>query len=144
MASQILPMCNGAASRARVFQRQGVTLTLPAHSRSGVRDHDGTVIFAMVAADVLSDDWGFSCLLWRPRGDAETLEHCRLAMRRGTAEGFLFYADGAQRDGASGGEQPGALPRHAAEAAPQNYELFSDGGAARSRALMSDASGAQL
>ena len=98
MASQILPMCNGAASRARVFQRQGVTLTLPAHSRSGVRDHDGTVIFAMAAADVLSDDWGFSCLLWRPRGDAETLEHCRLAMRRGTAEGFLFYADGAQRD----------------------------------------------
>lgn len=98
MASQILPMCNGAVSRARVFQRQGVTLTLPAHSRSGVRAHDGTVIFAMAADDVLSDDWGFSCLLWRPRGDDEMLEHCRLAMRCGLAEGFLFYADGAHRD----------------------------------------------
>lgn len=104
MASQILPMCNGAASRARVFERQGVTLTFPAQSRSGVRDHDGMVVFAMAAADVLSDDWGFSCLLWRPGargttpGEHEMLEHCRLAVRRGGAEGFLLYADGAKGD----------------------------------------------
>ena len=95
MASQILSMCNRATSRARVFQRQGVTLTLPAQSRSGVRDDDGTVVFAMAAADVLSDDWGFSCLLWRAPGDPEMLEHCRLAVRCGVAEGFLLYADGS-------------------------------------------------
>ena len=102
MASQILPMCNGAASRARYFQRQGVTLTFPAQSRSGVRDHDGTIVFAMAAADVLSDDWGYSCLLWRPGargpGEHEMLEHCRLAVYRGVAEGFLLYADDANHD----------------------------------------------
>jgi hypothetical protein len=108
MAVQILSMCNGAVSRARAFESQGVTLTFPARSRSGVRDCDGVVVFAMAAVLVRIDDWGSSCLLWAPApraaaaaaaldraSDRESLEHCRLAVRCGLAEGFLLYGDEA-------------------------------------------------
>jgi hypothetical protein len=99
MASQVFSMCNGAASRARLFQQQGVTLQFPARSRSGVRDYDGVVVFAMAAAEVRRHDWGFSCLLWTPASsDGERLEHCRLARRCGIAEGFLWYGDEATSD----------------------------------------------
>ena len=102
MASAILPMWNGALARASAFQSQGVTLTFPARSRSGVRDADGMVVFAIAAALVRQEHWGFSCLLWAPAPraaataldeaiHAETLDHCRLAMRHGVAEGFLVY-----------------------------------------------------
>ena len=64
---------------------------------SGVRDEDGVVVFAMPAAEVHADPWGFSCLLWRPASrDTERLRHCRLAVRNGMAEGFLLYGDAAQ------------------------------------------------
>ena len=95
MASQVFSMCNSAASRALAFQQQGVTLQFPARSRSGVRD-DGVVVFAIPAAEVRRDDWGFSCLLWTPASsDLERLEHCRLAQRCGIAEGFMLYRDDA-------------------------------------------------
>jgi hypothetical protein len=100
MASRILQLCNGAAARARAFERYGVIVTYPALSRSGVREHDGMVVFAIVAAEVRTDDWGCSSVLWRPLSrDDEALEHCRLAVRRGGAEGFLIYADHASEDG---------------------------------------------
>ena len=106
MASQIYPLCNGATSRARVFHLQGVTLQFLARSRSGVRDYDGVVVFAMGESEVRMDDWGFSCLLWAPArrrsGDAidqaselERLQHCRLALRCGIAEGFVLYGEEA-------------------------------------------------
>jgi len=96
MASQVFSMCTSAASRARAFQQQGVTLQFPARSRSGVRDYDGVIVFAMAAAEVRRDDWGFSCLLWTPASsDLERLGHCRLAQRCGIAEGFLLYRDEA-------------------------------------------------
>lgn len=100
MASRILQLCNDAAVRARAFERHGVAIRYPAQSRSGVRDHDGMVMFAIAAKDVRADDWGCSSLLWRPRSrDDEALLHCRLAVRRGVAEGFLTYADRASEDG---------------------------------------------
>ena len=100
MASRILQLCNGAAARARSFERYGVVIRFPALSRSGVREHDGMVVFAIAAAEVRTDDWGCSSLLWRPLSrDEEALEHCRLAVRRGMAEGFLIYADNASKDG---------------------------------------------
>jgi len=96
MASQILQLCNGAATRARAFERYGVIVKSPALSRSGVRGHDGMVVFAIAANAVRTDDWGCSSLLWRPLSrDSEALEHCRVAVRRGVAEGFLIYADPA-------------------------------------------------
>jgi hypothetical protein len=95
-------MWNSALARASAFQSQGVTPTFPARSRSGVRDVDGVVVFAIAAALVRQEHWGFSCLLWAPApsaaataldqaSHAETLDHCRLATRHGTAEGFLVY-----------------------------------------------------
>lgn len=109
MASEVLPLSNIAALRAFVFAWQGVNLQFPARSRSGVRDCDGMVVFAMLAAEVQAHDWGLSCLLWAPAapaGDvaaqAEMLRHCRAAERCGMAEGFLLYgddADATRRDG---------------------------------------------
>lgn len=104
MASQVLPMWNGALSRARAFEWKGVTLKFPARSRSGVRADDGVVLFALPAAQVRVDDCGCSCLLWVParHGAArsmdravhqEVLRHCRLALIHGIAEGFLIHGD---------------------------------------------------
>ena len=100
MASRIFQLCNGAAARARAFERYGVSVTHPALSRSGMREHDGMVVFAIEPAEVRTDDWGCSSLLWRPPSrDDEALQHCRLAVRRGSAEGFLVYTDGISEEG---------------------------------------------
>ena len=101
---QVLSMCRGAVSIARAFEWRGVTLKFPALSRSGVRSEDGMVVFAMPKARVRVNDWGCSCLLWVPSdADAgrktdfesglERLQHCRLAIRHGVAEGFLLDGD---------------------------------------------------
>src|SRR5687768_17862060 len=82
MTSRIIQLCNDAAVRARAFERHGVITKRPAQSRSGVRDHDGVVVFAIAAKDVRADDWGCSSLLWSPLSpDDEALLHCRLAVR---------------------------------------------------------------
>lgn len=111
MATPILAMCNAAVRRALAFRSQGVSLKFPARSRSGVRDCDGLVVFAMAAAQVRVDEWGCSCLLWAPASrsadaidgasERERLEHCRAAVRCGMAEGFLLYGDEApvEREG---------------------------------------------
>lgn len=95
--SLILPMTNGAVLRSRFFHSHGVTLESQSRSRSGVREDDGMVIFAMPVERIKVDAWGCSCLLWarcdRPLDDAlsvETLHHCRLAVQHGLAEGFLL------------------------------------------------------
>jgi hypothetical protein len=96
----ILPLSNRAVLRARFFQSHGVTLESQARSRSGVREGDGMVMFAMPVERVRVDAWGCSCLLWtvcdRLLDDAisvETLRHCRLAVQHGVAEGFLLGSD---------------------------------------------------
>jgi hypothetical protein len=100
--SLILPLTNGAALRARFFRSHGVTLESGVHSRSGVREEDGMVVFAMPVERISVDAWGCSCLLWKGRDrrldDAhgvETLHHCRLAVQHGIAEGFLLGRDHA-------------------------------------------------
>jgi hypothetical protein len=100
--SVILPFPNGARSRAEFFHSHGVTLECQTRSRSGVRDDDGMVVFAMPHNRVRIDPWGCSCLLWTS-GDArsdeainvEMLRHCRLAVQHGLAEGFLLARDHA-------------------------------------------------
>ena len=103
---QILSLWTGALSIARAFEWRGVTLKFPSLSRSGVRGDDGMIVFAMPRARVRVDDWGSSCPLWIPSGAGprgemerpsglERLQHCRLAMRHGLAEGFLLDADDA-------------------------------------------------
>jgi hypothetical protein len=101
MGLPILSMPNSAASRAQFFGSHGVTLELPARSRSGVRAHDGMVVFALPVARVRVDAWGCSCLLWAGKDDRiddavmERARHCRLAVRHGGAEGFLLGRDDA-------------------------------------------------
>lgn len=98
--AQVLPML----TRARAFYSRGVLLSLPARSRSGVRNDDGMVVFAMPAHAVRIDECGCLCPLWLPADRAgederdreiseEVLEHCRLAVHHGLAEGFLLYGD---------------------------------------------------
>ena len=100
--SVILPLTNGAVLRARFFRLHGVILQSQSRSRSGVRDEDGMVVFAMPTERVSVDAWGCSCLLWaganRLLHDAlsvDTLRHCRLAVQHGVAEGFLVDRDQA-------------------------------------------------
>lgn len=104
MAScRVLPVREGARLIAQAFKCRGVNLKHPAHSRSGLRDGDGVVVFAMPESRVRVNDWGCSCPLWLPsdaRGgqdvhaaiSREKLQHCMLAVRLGMAEGFLLDA----------------------------------------------------
>jgi hypothetical protein len=96
-------------SRFRAFEMRGVTLKYPSHSWGGVRADDGTVILALWAGDIFTDGQGSSCLLWTSQGDGahgwtdsasreERLEHCRLAVQHGGAEGLLVYGDSAAVD----------------------------------------------
>ena len=96
-------------SRFRAFEMRGVTLKYPSRSWGGVRADDGVVILALWAGDIFSDSHGSSCLLWTPYGDGahgwgdkacseERLEHCRLAVLHGGAEGLLVYGDTAAVD----------------------------------------------
>jgi hypothetical protein len=102
-------MCSAEVARLRAFQRQGVSPQFPARSRSGLRGEDGMVVFALPAAMVRRDEWGGCCPLWLPdcthaagsmdrAVGLEVLEHCRLAMRNGVAEGFLLYRDDASAE----------------------------------------------
>lgn len=100
--SVILPLTNGAVLRAQFFRLHGVTLQSQSRSRSGVRDEDGMVVFAMPAERVSVDVWGCSCLLWAGSNrllhsalGVERLRHCRLAVQQGQAEGFLINKDQA-------------------------------------------------
>lgn len=100
VSRQVLPLWTGARSIARAFEWRGVTLKFPSLSRSGVRGDDGMIVFAMPRAQVRVNDWGCSCPLWLPSDAAlrdierpsglERLQHCRLAIRHGAAEGFLL------------------------------------------------------
>lgn len=93
------------ATQARIlaFEALGVTLKFPTDSLSGVRADDGMVVFALPAGDVRADKHGHCALLWAPARRAaagtierasseERLEHCRMALIQGRAEGFLFRA----------------------------------------------------
>ena len=104
--SLIVPMKNGVALRARFFHSHGVSLESESRSRSGVREEDGVVVFAMQSERVSVDAWGCSCLLWGGSnclaGDAlgsEMLRHCKLAVQQGLAEGFLLDQDQAPIEG---------------------------------------------
>lgn len=93
-------------SRAQAFDAQGVSLKFPNRSWSGVRFEDGVVVLAMHEDHVLSDEDGYSCLLWTPSGEdtvwmdapskQERLEHCRLAVQQGHADGLLVRGEMAQ------------------------------------------------
>ena len=87
-------------TRVQAFVEQGVSLRFPARSWSGVRADDGAVVIAIREGEVQSAFDGFRCLLWAPVIEgatewidrpvkAERLQHCRLALLNGGAEGLM-------------------------------------------------------
>jgi hypothetical protein len=102
-------------SRTKAFQARGVYLPDVANSWSGVRKADGVVVMSLWAGGIVSGNDGCSCLLWGPNVEGSRpwsdtgpgkvrLEHCRLALKQGGAEGLLVH-----------GEQlAGHLPEHKA------------------------------
>ena len=94
--------------RRKAFEMRGVQLNAGMSSWGGVRSSDGMVVLSLWADDVRQEKGGCSCLLWapndagaRPWSDSvagkERLQHCKLALERGQAEGFLVH--GVRRDG---------------------------------------------
>ena len=88
--------------RRSAFRMRGVHLNAGMSSWGGVRQSDGVVVLSLWADDVRREHGGCSCLLWaankagsRPWSDTpagkERLEHCKLAMEKGEAEGFLVH-----------------------------------------------------
>jgi hypothetical protein len=88
--------------RRSAFRMRDVQLNAGMSSWGGVRHSDGLVVLSIWADDVRSEEGGCSCLLWAPntrgsrpwsdmRAGKERLEHCKLAMQRGEAEGFLVH-----------------------------------------------------
>ena len=88
-------------SRSRAFEARGVFLQDTRGSWSGVRKSDGTVVMTIWAKGVASGNGACSYLLWAPNVDGsrpwsdkaagrERLEHCRLALKQGGAEGLLL------------------------------------------------------
>jgi hypothetical protein len=89
-------------SRGKAFELHGVSPRSRTWSRGGIRT-DGAVVLTVPAADVQKAASGSSCLLWGPNvddsrpwsdtpGGQERLEHCRIALERGAADGLLAYA----------------------------------------------------
>lgn len=95
-------------TRGKAFELRGVSPQSRTWSRGGVRAEDGTVVVIVPFEEVQKADGGNSHLLWGPNvdgarpwsdqpGGKERLEHSRLALERGGAEGMLAYAKGADR-----------------------------------------------
>ncbi len=93
-------------SRQEAFVAQGVTLRSAETSWSGLRDDDGSVVFAIRDAEIEPDVEGFRCLLWSPlmaiaevvlagATRRERLEHCLLAQAWGAADGLVVGGAGS-------------------------------------------------
>ena len=91
-------------SRNKAFETRGVTLRDARTSWSGVRKSDGAVVISLWADAIQSAGAGCSSLLWapnvggsRPWSDGaagkERLEHCKLVLSGGRAEGVLVYGE---------------------------------------------------
>lgn len=90
--------------RSSAFGARGVWLQDPRTSWSGIRKGDGMVVIALWRAAVQSINGRCACLLWSPNKDGarpwsdsaagkERLEHCKLAMEHGVAEGLLVHGE---------------------------------------------------
>jgi hypothetical protein len=95
-------------SRRSAFQMRGVQLNAGMSSWGGVRPSDGVVVFALWADDVRREHGACRYLLWAPNeagsrpwsdkpGGKERLEHCKIAVQKGEAEGILVH--GVRIDG---------------------------------------------
>jgi hypothetical protein len=96
-------------TRGKAFEIRGVPLASRTYSRSGIREEDGKVMFAVPFTDIQKSDTANSALLWAPNvsgshpwsdkpGGKERLEHCKVALQRGEAEAMLAYEKGMDAD----------------------------------------------
>ena len=111
-------------TRSKAFEMHGVVLGNRIWSRGG-RRADGAVVMTIRAEEVQKLESGNSCLLWGPNDKAESrpwsdkpggkerLEHCRIALERGAAEGLLTY--GKREAGAAPGDNGTSADRVDAE-----------------------------
>jgi hypothetical protein len=94
-------------SRSKAFELHGVIPANRVWSRGGIRS-DGAVVLTVRADEVHKAEAGSSSLLWAPNigdshpwsdtpGGRERLEHCRIALERGTAQGLLIYGTKTDR-----------------------------------------------
>ena len=94
-------------SREKAFAIHGAKPRSRIWSCGALRE-DGAVLLTMRAQEVRKAAAARSCLLWAPNvagsnpwadspGGQERLEHCRIALERGAAEGLLIYGKHAQR-----------------------------------------------
>jgi hypothetical protein len=94
-------------SRQEAFTAQGVTLAAADSSWSGLRDEDGSVVFALADTEIEPCRDGFRCRLWAPLMDRtgpaaqrvaslERLTHCLLARAMGGADGLVVAGPLAQ------------------------------------------------
>jgi hypothetical protein len=92
-------------TRGKAFEKHGVVPANRVWSRGGVRA-DGAVVFVIRADEVQKTDGPDRHLLWAPNigdsnpwsdtaGGKERLQHCRIALERGVAEGLLIYGNRA-------------------------------------------------
>jgi hypothetical protein len=88
-------------TRGKAFEKHGVVPANRVWSRGGVKA-DGAVVFVIRADEVQKGDGPDNYRLWAPNignsqpwsdtpGGRERLEHCRIALERGAAEGLLIY-----------------------------------------------------
>ena len=103
------PVPSSRVSRMQAFEDQGVALSYPQRSWSGVRALDGGVVIAMREGEIQAAFDGFRCLLWSPVIEGATewvdrpmkrerLGHCRLAFALGGADGLVTRGPAAQVD----------------------------------------------
>lgn len=91
-------------SRSMAFGMRGVHVHNRLWSRSGVRQSDGAIVFALWADQIQTVDGVCQYLLWAPNTEGarpwsdtpagqERLDHCRRASEGGNAEGLLVYGE---------------------------------------------------
>lgn len=92
-------------ARGKAFEMHGIVPGNRVWSRGGIRATNGatgTVVFVLRADEVKKTEGTDSYLLWAPNidnshpwsdtpGGKERLEHCRIALESGVAEGLLVY-----------------------------------------------------
>src|SRR4051812_11408743 len=95
------PKARHLVTRARAFEMHGISPRNRVWSRGGIKT-DGAVLMTVRADEVQKADGANTYLLWAPNkndshpwsdtpGGKERLEHCRVAVERGVAEGLLIY-----------------------------------------------------
>lgn len=91
-------------AKRKAFEMRGVTLKNTRWSWGGIRPADGVVVFSVWKDEVSETEKGYEYLLWGPNHDGsrpwadkhggrEQLEHCKLALAAGEAEGLLIFGE---------------------------------------------------